>query len=118
MNWNQILASSRHLVTFLAGAITVLATFNILSTDQASVLKDSLMKLAQAFGEISIAVAPVIAMISGYLASRSASPTNQIKQVAANAEVAKIEMKNPEVVMSIPSEKVVMAKPEGNGAGL
>lgn len=114
-NQDQILAYIRHVITFLAGAITVLATFNIVSVDQASVLKDSLMKLAQAFGEISVAVAPIVALISGYLAQRSASPANQLKAVAANKDVTKIEVKDPVVVGAIPSDKVVMAS-EGNGA--
>ena len=115
-NQNQIVAFGRHVVTFIAGTITLMATFNLITPDQASTLKNSFTQIVQSLGEISAAVAPVVAIVSGLYASRSASPAAQIKAVAANEAVAKIEVKDPVVVGKIPSDKVVMASPEGNGA--
>lgn len=113
--WNksQIIAFGRHVVTFIAGAVTLMATFNLITHDQANMLTSSFTQIVQSLGEISVAVAPIVALISGLYASRSASPANQLKAVVANEAVAKIEIKDPVVVGAIPSDKVVMAKPEG-----
>ena len=116
MNQNQIIAFGRHVATFVAGMLTLAVTFNYISADQATTLKDSINQIIQSVGAIAAAVGPIAAIISGLYASRSASPANQIKAVAANPTVAKIEVKDPIVVGAIPSEKVVMASPEGNGA--
>lgn len=106
-NQNQVLAFGRHVVTFGAGAITVLATVNIISADQANMLKTSLTQTIQAFGELSAAIAPIVAIISGYLASRSASPASQVKAVTVIAET------NPELVTSVSNNKII---PNSNGA--
>ena len=112
MNQNQIIAFGRHVATFVAGMLTLAVTFNYISADQATTLKDSINQIIQSVGAIAAAVGPIAAIISGLYASRSASPANQIKAVAANPTVAKIEVKDPVVVGAIPNEKVVMASPK------
>lgn len=118
MNQNQIIAFGRHVATFVAGMLTLAVTFNYVSAEQATTLKDSINQIIQSVGAIATAIGPIAAIISGLYASRSASPANQLKAVAANPTVAKIEVKDPVVVGAIPSDKVVMASPEGNGANL
>lgn len=114
-NGNQIIAFGRHVMTFIAGMLTLAVTFGYVTADQASELKASFNTIIQSVGTIATALGPIVALISAYFASRSASPANQLKAVAANEAVAKIEVKDPVVVGAIPSDKVVMA-PEGNGA--
>ena len=113
---NQVIAFGRHVMTFVTGMITLAVTFGYVTPDQATELKNSFNTIIQSVGTIANALGPIVFLISGYFASRSASPANQLKAVAANPTVARVEVKDPIVVGAIPSEKVVMASPEGNGA--
>ena len=94
------------MATFVAGMLTLAVTFNYISADQATTLKDSINQIIQSVGAIAAAVGPIAAIISGLYASRSASPANQIKAVAANPTVAKIEVKDPIVLGLSPVKKL------------
>ena len=109
---NQVIAFGRHVMTFVAGMITLAVTFGYVTPDQATELKNSFNTIIQSVGTIATALGPIVAMVSAYFASKAASPASQLKAVAANPTVARVEVKDPIVAAAIPSEKVVMASPK------
>ena len=107
MNQNQIIAFGRHVATFVAGMIDPAVTFNYVSAEQATTLKRFYQPDHPVCRrDCSGGWTDRCDHLGILYASRSASPANQIKAVAANPTVAKIEVKDPVVVGAIPSERL------------
>lgn len=99
-------AFGRHVLSFVMGAITFAASVKLIPQDQANLLMTSISQIAHALGEITVAAAPIIALISGLIAARSATQKAQLQSVAENPLVEKVVVKDPMVAAAIPSPKV------------
>lgn len=99
-------AFGRHVVSYGAGVATVAVGIHFLNPDQGTQLSTALKQLVDGLTTTFGAISTLIALGSGLYASWTASPTSQIKAVAANPEVAKV-VTAPSVAASIPNTKVV-----------
>lgn len=107
-NLDQVSAFGRHVISFAMGAITIAATVNVVNTDQVNSLTAAISQIAHGVGEIAAGLAPIVAIISGLYAARTASPMAQIATVANNPEVAKVVVKDPAMAGAIPNAKVTV----------
>jgi hypothetical protein len=84
---SQVLAATRHVATFAAGAIAMFGLSAKFNPDQVTAI---ITGAGNAVNDIIILIGLVTPVISAYLASRSASPAQQIKSVEANPDVAAV----------------------------
>lgn len=102
----QLIAAGRHVVTFAAGAASFAASVHFMTADQAKALVDGVTQVSSGLVSIGGGLAPVAALISGYFASRSASPKQQALSLIETGHAEKI-VAPPEFAAAVPSDKVV-----------
>lgn len=102
----QVIAAGRHVVTFVAGAATFAGAVHILNPDQAKSIVSGVTKVSEGLAEIFAVIGPIAAVVSGFFASRSASPVHQAAALANLPEVKKI-VAAPDLAEAVPSDKVV-----------
>ena len=100
---SQILAATRHVASFAAGAIAMFGLSTKINPDQVVGIINSFGTLISDGVVLIGLVTPVVA---GWMAAKSASPASQISAVAANPDVSKI-ITTPQVASEHTSEKVV-----------
>lgn len=83
----QVLAATRHVASFAAGAIAILGLSTKINPDQAAAIINSLGTLVS---DAVVVIGLVTPVLAAWLASRSASPAAQIRAVDAMPDVAKI----------------------------
>jgi hypothetical protein len=105
----QLAAFGRHVVTYGAGAVTAGVAIHFLTPDQGSQITASLSNIVSGVNSIVGGVATLVAVFSGLYAAWTASPSSQIKAVAANPDVSKV-IAAPAVADAIPSNKVVSSQ--------
>ena len=79
---NQVLAATRHIASFAAGAIAMFGLSTKINPDQVVALINS---AGTAVNDIIVLIGLATPLITSYFAARSASPTSQIKAVDAHA---------------------------------
>lgn len=82
---SQVLAATRHVGSFAAGAIAMFGLSTKINPDQIVAIVTS---AGNALNDIFILIGLVTPFITGYFASHSASPTQQIRSVDAMPGVA------------------------------
>jgi hypothetical protein len=87
---SQVLAATRHVATFAAGAIAMFGLSTKINPDQVAAIING---AGTAINDIIILIGLITPIVSAYLASRSASPAQQIKSVDALPEVAGVVTK-------------------------
>ena len=73
---NQVIAFGRHVMTFVAGMITLAVTFGYVSADQATELKNSFNTIIQSVGTIATALGPIVAMYRDWETDRKSTRLN------------------------------------------
>lgn len=125
-NWNEKAAAGRHVLSYAAGGLTVLAGWHFLSPQDASAIGDSLNTIWDGLIKVGTGVATLLGTLipiyTALTAKKSAEPANQIKSVVTNADpegrnkliaaVSKMDEVRAIVVPeslagAVPSEKVV-----------
>lgn len=86
----QVLAATRHVATFAAGAIAMFGLSTKINPDQIVAIITS---AGNALNDIFLLIGLVAPLVTGYFAARSASPAQQIKSVDALPEVAGVVTK-------------------------
>lgn len=81
---NQVLAATRHVASFAAGAIAMFGLSTKINPDQVVALINS---AGTAVNDIIVLIGLATPFITSYFAAHSASPTSQIKAVDALPEV-------------------------------
>ena len=106
MSASQLAAIGRHVITFFAGGITFLAALHVISAGDAQAIGTSLTKIGSDVADIFAALAPIIAILSGWWAAYTASHKQQIAAVNAISGV-KVTVENaPGPIVTVPpSEK-------------
>lgn len=84
---SQVLAATRHVATFAAGAIAMFGLSTKINPDQVTAIING---AGTAINDIVILIGLITPVVSAYLATRSASPAQQIKAVEANPNVAAV----------------------------
>lgn len=82
----EIFAAIRHLITFVSGIIITLGTMNVISVEDATNLNNAVTTFSASASSMATAISTVVAIISTWYATKSATPDNQIKQVQKLAE--------------------------------
>lgn len=83
MTASQLAAIGRHVLTFLMGGITFLAAIHVLSAGDAATMGAALTKIGTDVADIAAALAPVVAIVSGWYAAYKSSHQQQIASVNA-----------------------------------
>ncbi len=106
----EVLAATRHVASFAAGAVTVFGLSGKLNPDQ---IQAAITAAGTALNDIIILVGLITTLVSGFIAARSASPAQQIISVKAMPEVSGVvTMPTPEgkaLAESIPGNDVAAA---------
>lgn len=102
---SQVYAFGRHLASYAGGAITAAAAFNLLSPGQAGTLNQSLNHFINGVSEIAAAVSPLIPLVTGWLAARSASPKAQLAAVAQIPGTTVVTQ--PQLAAAVPATNVI-----------
>lgn len=84
---SQVLAATRHVATFAAGAIAMFGLSTKINPDQIVAIITS---AGNVINDLFLLIGLVAPLVTGYLAARSASPAQQIKSVEANPNVAAV----------------------------
>ena len=103
----QANAFGRHVVSYAMGAVTVAVSLSVINEDTGAKIADAVTQIASGVTTAAGGIATLVAILSGIWASWTASRNQQIKAVAADPEVAKIEVTSTAVADAIPSPKVV-----------
>lgn len=77
----QVAAAGRHVVSFIAGGVTVAAGLHLLSGTNASTITTSVQHIEAGVAEIAAGLGPLVAILSGWYAAWSASHIQQLKSV-------------------------------------
>ena len=131
---DQVLAGSRHVFSYLGGAVTMFAALHLITGGDAESAGKALSQIGNGFAEIITGAGTLMAVISGVYATWSANPLVQFlkgsKAVAAAPDIVKgaqvsdadqvavakaaIQLPKvenivaaPEVAAAVPSEAVV-----------
>lgn len=87
-NWNEKAAAGRHLLSYAAGGLTVLAGWHFLSPQDASAIGDSLNTIWDGLIKVGTGVATLLGTLipiyTALTAKKSAEPASQIKSVVTN----------------------------------
>lgn len=105
----QLAAFGRHIVSYSAGAVTFGVAVHFLTPDQSNQIMGAVGAIASGVQSIYGGVATLVAIGAGFYAAWTASPSSQIKAVAANPDVSKV-IAAPAVANAIPSNKVVSSQ--------
>src|ERR1700674_464231 len=108
---DQVMSVTRHVATFLGGAVVMFGVSTKVSPEQVAAIINSMGTLVNDFVLLCGALTPVVAAI---YAAKSASITSQLKAVTTNPDV-KIQgqiMAPADVAAAVPSAKVVAAPPK------
>ena len=108
---DQVMSVTRHVATFLGGAVVMFGLSTKVSPEQVAAIINSMGTLVNDFVLLCGALTPVVAAI---YAAKSASITSQLKAVTTNPDV-KIQgqiMAPADVAAAVPSAKVVAAPPK------
>jgi hypothetical protein len=99
----QVLAATRHVASFAAGAIAMFGLSTKINPDQVTAIINSFGTFVS---DAVVLIGLITPVVAGYIASQSASPASQITAVAANPDVSKI-ITTPAIAAANPSDKVV-----------
>lgn len=113
----EIAAFGRHVATFAAGGITFAAIIGLVSSDEASILTQSMQHITEGVKEIAVGLGPIIGLACGLYAKWTASPPAQIAAVVATLPPNGAIITTPEVAAASPSPKVIAADPIGQMMG-
>lgn len=102
----QWYAAGRHVLTFAAGGVTVLASVHVLSPTDAQNATTALQQIGSGVLSVITGLSTLAGIVSGLYATWSASPKSQLLSVASNPDV-KVVVANPVVAAQTPSDKVV-----------
>lgn len=102
----QASAFGRHVVSYVAGAITVGVAFHFVSPDQGTQLTTGITQIVNGIETTVGGIATVASVGAALYAAWTASPRQQLLAVAANPDVQKVIAK-PAVAETTPSDKVV-----------
>ena len=90
---DQVLASGRHVITFVSGGVTTFAALHLITGGDANSAVNALNQIGHGFAEIIAGGGTLIAIGSGVFAALSASPLLQLlkgsKAIAADPSLAK-----------------------------
>jgi hypothetical protein len=94
-NWNEQAAAGKHVLSYVAGGITVAVGWHLLSPDQGTGITDNLTLMwdgAVKFGEGAAGLASIaLTVYNGLRAKNNASPSSQVKAVVANLAASHAE---------------------------
>jgi|SRR6185437_6860051 len=105
-NTAQTVAFARHILTFAAGGVTILAALHVLSGGDASSATQALNEIGDGVTKVIAGVGTLIGIVSGVYAAWSASPLAQLLAVSKNPTVEKVVVTSPAVANAVPSDKV------------
>lgn len=80
-NASQFAAAGRHVLTYSMGAVTMLATVGVFSSDDAATISGSITHISHGVAEIMAAISPLVAIASGFYSVWSASHKSQVAAV-------------------------------------
>ena len=106
-NQAMVAAFGRHVVSYAMGALTFAAMTNVITSDQANVLTAAVSQIAHGVGDVAAGLAPIVSIVVGIYASRTASPASQLIAVANNPGVSRVVMNDPAAAGAVPNAKVV-----------
>lgn len=101
-NSSQVAAFGRHIATYAAGGITAVAVLHIVNAGDAATLSDSLSKISTGVAEIASGLAPIIALVSAWYATWSASRKSQIAAVNATPGIKVVSEFAPAPTVTTP----------------
>lgn len=101
----QAAAFGRHVVSYSAGAITMLAGLHVISAGDATTISTSINQISSGVAQIAAGLAPLIAIGSAWYASWTASRKSQIAAVNATPGI--------KVVAENATAQTVTAPPKG-----
>lgn len=78
---SEILAGGRHVASYAAGIATALGAFHVLSSSDTATAIAAVNEISDGVGKLFLIASPIIALVSGWFASKSASPTSQIQAI-------------------------------------
>lgn len=102
----QAAAFGRHVVSFSMGAVTTLAAFHLLTSNDASGATNAISEISSGVSQIVAGVSTLVAVSSGVYAAWTASPLSQLIAAAKNPQVHQI-VAAPDVANAVPNSKVV-----------
>jgi len=118
---DQVVASGRHVITFLGGGVTMFAALHLITGGDATSAANALNQIGHGFSELVAGVGTLVGIGSGIFAALSANPLLQLlkgsKAVAADPTLAKdtTDAQQATVATAIeamPKVQVVIAAPE------
>lgn len=107
----QVTAAGRHVATFAGGALVMLGLGTKISPEQVTAIINSFTTL---YGDLMTFIAAVTPIAMLVLASKSASPTSQLKSVTSNSDLQIPDgaIRAPKAIAdAVPNRKVVAAAP-------
>jgi hypothetical protein len=101
----QLAAFGRHVASYAAGAVTVGVGLHFLTPDQGTQIGNAVTGIVNGVESIVGGVVTLVSIGAGLYAAWTASPTSQVKAVAANPDVQKV-IASPSVAAAVPNAKV------------
>ena len=87
-NWNEKAAAGRHVLSYVAGGVTVLVGWHFIAPDQGVAITDNLTTIWDGVIKVGTGVAGLVATLvpiyTALQAKHSASPASQANSVSAN----------------------------------
>jgi hypothetical protein len=105
---NQVNAATRHIISAVGGAIIMFGLSSKINIDTLTV---AINAFGSIINSVVIIVGVVAPLLSGYFASRSASPASQAASMAANVPGTVI-VTSPEIAKATPDSPNVVSNTE------
>ncbi len=109
-NWNQFKAAGRHVVSYVAGGVTIAVTMHFITAQQADgltnnigLITDGLTKVATGFAGLIAVLAPIYTAMK---AAHSGSPTQEAISLEKAVPGTKV-ITAPEIAAAAPSPNIV-----------
>lgn len=90
ITFSQFTAFGRNAVSYVAGAVTALVSFGLLSNADGGKITEALTQIVTGVTTAAGGTATLVSIVAALYAARTASPASQIAAAAANPDVKKI----------------------------
>ena len=111
-NWTQYKASGRHVASFAAGAVGMIAALHFITPQQATDINGNITVLFTGLEQAATGIAGLVAICvpiyTAFKAAHSASPTQEAKSLVA-AEPKTIIVTTPEIAAATPEQNNIVS---------
>lgn len=109
-NWNQCKAAGKHVVSYVAGGVSVAAALHFISPEQATDITGNLTHVANGLEEFTKGLLGLISagtvVYTTLRSAKNASPSSQAASLVKEAPGTTV-ITTPEIAKAVPSESVV-----------